>query len=206
MVDFVRLQDIIKGQLEQDRSINAIEASGPTLETAVSEAALLLDIPVRRLEYEIIEKGSAGFLGTGKKDWKIRAYERAYEKKEKIEKDLFEDTLADIAPIIENKDSEVFVQLRAEGAFLKVLPPVGKGKKATVDMAMQALRSRNLKEIDEAMAGVVVREAAGLYVKAGTFERQSSNNSMITVEIAEGEMKAFIQVTPPGEGGCDIAF
>jgi uncharacterized protein (DUF342 family) len=204
MVDFVRLQNIVKEQLEQDRTINAIEASGPTLETAVSEAALLLDIPVRRLEYEIIEKGSAGFLGTGKKDWKIRAYERIYVKKEKLRKDLLEDTLAEIAPVIENKDGDAFVQLRAEGAFLKVVPPLGSGRKATEDMAMQALRSRNLKEIDEAMVGEVVRKAAGIYVKAGTFERQPGNNSMVTVEIAEGEMKAFIQVTPPGEGGCDI--
>jgi uncharacterized protein (DUF342 family) len=204
LVDFVRLQDIVKEHLEQDRAIRAIEASGPTLESAVSEAALLLDIPVRRLEYEITEKGSAGFLGTGKKDWKIRAYERLFIKKEKIQEDFFTDPLAVAAPIIEDKDGDAFVQLRSEGAFLKISAPVGKGKKAQEAHAMQALQSRNVKNIDEALVSRLVKEAAGQYVKAGDFEHKPSNDSMVTVEIAEGDMKALIQVSTPGSGGCDI--
>jgi uncharacterized protein (DUF342 family) len=204
MVDFVRLQDIVKEHLEQDRAIRAIETSGPTLETAVSEAALLLDIPVRRLEYEITEKGSAGFLGTGKKDWKIRAYERLYIKKEKIQEDFFVDPMAIQAPVIEDKDGGAFVQLRSEGAFLKVLAPVGKGKKALEAHAMQALLDRGVKDIDEALVGKLVREAAGQYVRVGDFVHKPTNDSMVTLELAEGDMKALIQVSAPGLGGCDI--
>jgi uncharacterized protein (DUF342 family) len=206
VVDFVGLRDILKEQLEQDRSIRSVDASGPTLEIAVTEAALLLDIPVRRLEYEITEKGSAGFLGTGKKDWKIRAYEQIYVKKEKLQEDMFINPLAERTPIIEDKDGDAFVQLRSEGAFLKVLPPVGKGRKATEAHAMHELLRRSVKNIDEALVGEVLRAAAGLYVKVGDFEEKLVNRSTVSVEITEGEMRAVMQVTAPGPGGCDITL
>ena len=204
MVDFVQLRDIVKEQLEQDRAIRAIEASGASLETAVSEAALLLDIPVRRLEYEIVEKGSTGFLGTGKKDWKIRAYERVFVKKQELREDLFADLTAERAPIIEDKDGDVFVQLRSEGAFLKVIPATGKGKNAAAAAAMQALNIRGVKDIDTALVNRLIKEAAAVYARVGDFDRKATNDSMVMVEIAEGEMKAHIQVLPPGPGGCDI--
>jgi uncharacterized protein (DUF342 family) len=204
VVDFVRLQDILREQLKDDRSIKAVDASGPTLETAVTEAALLLDIPVRRLEYEITEKGSPGFLGTGKKDWKIRAYERMYIEKEKFQEDIFIDPLSAQKPLIEDKDGDSFVQLRPEGAFLKVIAPAGKGRKALEAHAMHELLGRGVKNIDEALVAGLIKEAAGEYVKVGDFDRSPANASTATVEIVENEMKALMQVTPPGPGGCDI--
>jgi uncharacterized protein (DUF342 family) len=204
VVDFVRLQDILREQLKEDRNIKTVDASGPTLETAVTEAALLLDIPVRRLEYEITEKGSAGFLGTGKKDWKIRAYERAFIEKEKFQEDIFIDPLAVQKPVIEDKDGDSFVQLRPDGAFLKVTAPVGKGRKAEEAHAMHELLGRGVKYLDEALVGQLIKEAAGEYVKVGDFDHKPANESMVTVEIVENEMKVLIEVTRPGPGGCDI--
>jgi uncharacterized protein (DUF342 family) len=204
MVDFVRLQNIIKKQLEQDRTIRTIETTGSTLELAVSEAATLLDIPVRRLEYEITEKGTAGFLGSGKKDWKIRAYERTYVKKEKDQDNIFGNGSEINAPIIENKDGESFVQLNYEGAFLKVIPPVGKGRRAVESHAIQSLHTRGVLNFDESLVAKIVKEAAGIYVRVGDFDRHPVNDSTVSVEIIEGEMKAYIQVTPPGMGGCDL--
>jgi uncharacterized protein (DUF342 family) len=206
MIDFVRLQDIVKKQLEQDRAIRSVEVTGATLEAAVTEAATLLDIPVRRLEYEVAEKGSPGIFGTGKKDWKIRAYERIYIKKEKFEEEFLIDDLVTKAPVIEDKDGESFVQLWPEGAFLKVSAPVGKGRKATEAHAMQSLHNRGVANIDAELVSRMVKEAGGVYVKVGDFEHRPVNDSMITVDIAEGEMKAYIQVLPPGTGGCDITI
>jgi uncharacterized protein (DUF342 family) len=205
MVDFVRLRHIVKEQLDQDRTIRSVEASGSTLEIAVSEAATLLDIPVRRLEYEIAEKGFTGFLGSGKKDWKIRAYERVQVKKSK-HKNIFGGADLDMGPlIIEDKDGEAFVHLSADGAFLKVVPPRGKGRRAMEAHAVQALTSRGVLEIDEALVSKTVKEAAGVYVKVGDFEHRPVNDSIVTVDVAEGEMKAYMQVMPPGQGGCDLS-
>jgi uncharacterized protein (DUF342 family) len=205
MVDFVQLQNIVKEQLEQDRTIRTIEVTGATLELAVSEAATLLDIPVRRLEYEIAEKGSAGILGSGKKDWKIRAYERLSAKMVQEQGTWSDGDIADSGPVIIDTDGEAFVQLSPGGAFLKVVPPVGKGRKATESQAMHALNARKVTNIDASAVAKAVKEAAGTYVRVGDFEHRPTNDSVVSIEIAEGEMKAYIKATPPGEGGCDLS-
>jgi uncharacterized protein (DUF342 family) len=205
MVDFVRLQHIVKEQLEQDRAIRSVETAGATLELAVAEAATLLDIPVRRLEYEVAEKGSPGFLGSGKRDWKIRAYERAVTGKKKDRNALFGEGPGADVPVIEDRDGEAYVHLSSDGAFLKVTPPRGRGRKAAEAHAMQALTSRGVRDIDEALVGRLIREAAGTYVKAGDFDHRPVNDSIVSVDIPDGEMKAYIQVTPPGQGGCDLS-
>jgi uncharacterized protein (DUF342 family) len=109
------------------------------------------------------------------------------------------------ALVIEDRDGEAFVHLSAEGAFLKVVPPKGKGRKAVDAHAMQSLVSRGVTDIDEALVSKTVKEAAAVYIKVGDFEHRPVNDSIVTVEIAEGEMKAYIQVMPPGQGGCDLS-
>jgi hypothetical protein len=206
VIDFAQLQSILKDNLEQDRAIRTVEISGPTLEAAVNEAAILLDIPVRRLEYEVAERGFGGFLGTGKKDWKIRAYERAFTKKKKLKEDFFSDSEDFAAPVVENKDGDAFVQFWLDGVYLKVTPPGGKGKNVLDAHALMALNNRNASNIDEELVGKIVREASGMYVKVADFEHRPENDSMVTMEIGEGEMKAYMQVLPPGPGGCDITL
>ncbi|MDR2028307.1 MAG: FapA family protein [Treponema sp.] len=205
MVDFVQLQHMMREQLEQDRTIRTINTEGPTLEFAVSEAATLLNIPVRRIEYEVLEKGSPGVLGSGKKNWKIRAYERIQVMQDKLQAALGggEDELA--AHVIEDKNGDVFVRLSQDGAFLKVVPPVGKGKKANEAQAMQLLNARLVKDIDQAVVAETVKVAAGAYVRVGDFEHNPVNDTTVAVDISGDEMKAYLFVSPPGPGGCDLS-
>ncbi|GHV61436.1 polymerase [Spirochaetia bacterium] len=205
MVDFAQLQRVVKAQLEQDRTIRAVEVSGATLELAVSEAATLLDIPVRRLEYEIAERGFPGIFGTGKKEWKINAYARTLAQKKNSETVSADTEQIAAVPVIENKDGAVFVQLRAEGALLKVIAPLGNGRRAVDEEAMHALAGRGVANVDAAQISKIVREASGAYVKVGAINRQAANDSVVSVVVSADEMKAHITVTPPGPGGCDIS-
>ena len=206
MVDFIRLQEIVKDRLEQDRNINIVTASGATLEEAVSQSAILLDLPLRRLDYEIIERGASGFLGRGKKDWVIKAYERIFIKQEELESGMDNSAAMPAVTINENADGDVFLHLSSDGAFLKVIPPKGKGRRVTDAEALKLLNSRAVLEYDTELVDKIVREAKGEYELVGNFDQRPVNDSMLTVEIAEGELKAFITVTPPGIGGCDISF
>jgi hypothetical protein len=192
--------------LEQDRAIRTITASGATLEEAVAQAAALLDLPVRRLEYEVTEKGSPGFLGSGKKDWTIHAYERIVVKKDFTEEGEEDEESVDSAPVIEDVDGDVFVHLSSDGAFLKVSGPKGRGQRADEQDALKILHSRVVTGIDEAAVAKAIGEASGEYVRVGDFEHRPVNDSMVSVDMSEGEMKAFITVTPPGTGGCDISM
>lgn len=49
-----------------------IEFSAKTIEDALTEASISLGIPSNELEYEVIEKGSTGFLGIGSKNAVIK--------------------------------------------------------------------------------------------------------------------------------------
>jgi uncharacterized protein (DUF342 family) len=204
MVDFIQLQDIIRQQLVIDRSTKTVTAKGPTLEEAVEQAATLLSVPVRRLEYEITERGTPGFLGTGKKDWIINAYERITAKARDDEDDESE-VNAVAAPIIEDINGDAFVNLRYSDVHLKVIPPKGRGRKISEQETFKRIQGRYVTDIDNEIVSRVVQEASGEYVKIGTYQHLSTNDSTVVVDVAEGEMKAFITVTPPGIGGSDIS-
>jgi uncharacterized protein (DUF342 family) len=206
MVDFVQLQQVMKEQLDQDRGITAVEAQGASLEDAVAQAAALLDLSVRRLEYEVTERGSAGFMGAGKKDWKIKAYQRLIVQEEFTEDDVFEDGVDFDIPIVEDRDGYALVQLRPDGAYLRVSLPRGHGKYATNAQIHQALAAREIKDYDQKLAAEALRSPGGDYIRVGDFRRNSQNDAAMTVEIVDQGMKALLHVTPPGPGGCDITL
>jgi uncharacterized protein (DUF342 family) len=204
MVDFVQLQHSMKERLERDRMIHTIETEGATLEEAVAEAATLLNLPVRRLEYEIAIRGFSGFMGSGAKNWKIRAYERVTEQTIEEEQEAAAEEAAAAAKAMLDKDGEAYVHLLNDGAYLKVIPPEGKGRRVVESQVVQLVAARGISDYDENQIAGIVRDAAGIYVRIGDFKRIPTNNSTVTVDITADEMKAYITVTPPGAGGCDM--
>ncbi|MDR1302026.1 MAG: FapA family protein [Treponema sp.] len=207
MVDFVQLQAFMKRRLDQDRAIRTVDTEGSTLEVALTEAATLLNLPIKRIEYEITEKGGSGFLGVGKKDWKIRAYQRSLTEQQVTVTSVLANTDTETAtPVIVDKNGDVFVHLDDDGANLKVVAPVMKGKRVTKGEAMRALTAKGVIEIDENLVGTVVNEAKGVYVRVGSFVRKYTNDSMVSVSVTDQDMKALITLMPPGPGGIDLAF
>jgi uncharacterized protein (DUF342 family) len=207
MIDFVQLRQRVGELLRQDRSVYLVDAEGLTLEAAVTEAATLLDIPVRRVEYEVMERGSPGILGAGRKNWKIHAYERTTGKK-KEESGGAESR--DFDAVIEqkslDKNGEVFIQLTEGGAMLKVTPPVGGGKPVSYAQVMLLMEDRAVKEIDEAAVKAVIQNADGKYTRVGVFDHNQKGDAKACLEIVEGNMKALLSVTAPGLGGYDLSF
>jgi uncharacterized protein (DUF342 family) len=209
MIDFIQLQQRVQERLRQDRSIHLIEAEGSTIEAAVSEAAVLLDVPVKHLEYEVIERGAPGLLGImGKKNWKIRAYERAAGKtqEEDVDEAEFEEFGAALKPVVSDKNGEIFVLFTSDGAMLKVTPPEGKGKRVTDAQAMMRLHTRAAQEVDEDLVKTVVREAGSEYVRVGFFSHNLANDSSARIEIIDNNLKALLTVTAPGPGGFDLDY
>jgi len=206
VIDFAQLQSIFKEHLEQDRAVRLIEASGPTLDAAVNEAAALLDTSVRHLEYEIIERGSSGFMGAGKKDWHIRAYERAHVKKVKTEDELITEEFDTDIPVVVNKDGDAFAQCWPDGVYLKVTSPQGSGRRAHQANAVQVLHSKEAKNIDMDIVDSVLAEAQGIYVRVADYDYKPINDSMASVEVDDNEMHVYVNVTPPGEGGSDLTY
>ena len=78
----------------------SIRVSAKTVDDAITEALIQLGVTSDRLEYEVIEKGSAGFLGIGMKQAVIEA-RRKKEEPEEQEEINFSDFKIELEP--ENK-------------------------------------------------------------------------------------------------------
>ena len=207
MVDFVQLQEIMKERLEQDRAVQIIDVTGPTLDAVINDAATLLNVPVRRLVYEVAERGSSGLLGIGKKEWHIQAYEKLVVSKKVVGEDLLEEEEGENISYIENKDGEVFVHLHTSGeAMLKATQPQGYGQKATESMAYRLLNDKKVLNINKDAIKKIIRDAEGKYVTVGEYEHLSYNDSVVRTEISENEMHAYMMVKDPEEGGADLSY
>ena len=69
----------------------SIRVSAKTVDDAITEALIQLGVTSDRLEYEVIEKGSAGFLGIGMKQAVIEARRKPEPKEEKVEEPVVDE-------------------------------------------------------------------------------------------------------------------
>lgn len=65
--------------------MNEITVSAKNVSDAITEASIQLGVTSSEMEYDVIEKGSAGFLGIGSKQAVIRAWKKAEEEPVKEE-------------------------------------------------------------------------------------------------------------------------
>lgn len=99
------------------------EFTGKTVEDAIMEAAIRLETTSDKMEYDVIEKGSAGFLGFGSKPAKIRA-RKILDKKEKIEEfleDVFEAMQIKVNINIDENSEEKTMNIDLSGEDMGVL-------------------------------------------------------------------------------------
>ena len=58
MPDLKDIREYMRRMAEEDRSRRSVRVFGATLEEALTQATIELGVPVRKIEYEILEKGS----------------------------------------------------------------------------------------------------------------------------------------------------
>jgi len=202
------IAELMKRYLEEDGAKKSLVVEGKSVEEALADAAVQLGVPVKRLEYEIVERGNPGMLGAGKTPWRLRAYAAA--EKRSVEMSAASPQAADFGdavPVIETKDSdgECFVRLSPDGALIKITSPLGKGKRVSEKQAYDKLLSRAVRAYDDNLVKEVVKQASGDYVRVGEFISNPANDALITVDITDQEMKAHVILSPPGPGGSDLS-
>ncbi|MBS6396476.1 MAG: protein jag [Clostridiales bacterium] len=99
------------------------EFTGKTVEDAKMEAAIQLETTSDKMEYEVIEKGSSGFLGIGSKPAKIRARKilDTREKTEEFLKDVFAAMQIQVNVNIEENPEERTMNIDLSGEDMGVL-------------------------------------------------------------------------------------
>ena len=207
MVSLDQIQNYMRDQMEGDKE-KGVNISGDSLEDALQQAGLELGLPIKRIEYEILERGSRGMMGVGKKPFLILAYparEKAREASASADVAIDLSLLAE-EEVISDRDGEVFVRLTADGIMLKVTKPIGSGKRAGERAAMEKLLQRVDDGIDKGTVAKVVKLADGDFIKVGDYQYNPTADASLSVELADSEMKAYLMAYPPGDGGADPSF
>jgi uncharacterized protein (DUF342 family) len=207
MITLESIREYMRDQLEAERRKQAVKVSGASVEEALENAAIELDIPVKHLEYEIVEPGSKGVLGVGRKDWTILAYPAASRDEAGPaaagQREAAEGKEEKAVP---DKDGEVFVRLTSQGVFLKVTKPTGRGARVAERRALEKLSLRGVTNYEGSLVSKVVRHADGEYIKVGDYQFNPVSQSTLSVDVTEMDMRAYMTVTPPGPGGADLSF
>ncbi|GAB4370436.1 MAG: FapA family protein [Spirochaetales bacterium] len=207
MVTLEQVREYLKELADQDKLRRRVQASGETLEDALNQASIELGVRIRDLEYEVLEKGSKGALGWGKKPWVIIAYEALKaQEKEQAEESLEMDFGFGEEHRSENQDGKVCVRLTPEGVSLKVSPPTGNGKRVTEREAIDKVNRRYGGRFDTGMVAKVVKYADDEWVKIADYMYNPANDPMMSVDIIDAEMRALLTLHPPGAGGADPTF
>ncbi|MBN1687239.1 MAG: DUF342 domain-containing protein, partial [Spirochaetales bacterium] len=206
MVILQDLREYMRDRAVDDRARRSIQVTAASIEEALAEASVELNLPVKKLEYEVLEKGSRGILGMNKKDYILAVYEADEEEEASEQSDdlgINFDLLGATDQEDQDTDGAVVVRLTSDGALLRVTPPTGKGKKAQQRMAVEMLDRRGVEHYDDDLVARVVKQADGQFVRVGDFSYNPANDSFLSVEITDHEMRAALTIHRPGPGGVD---
>ena len=126
-----------------------ITVSAKTVDDAITEALIQLGVTSDKLDYEVIEKGSAGFLGIGMKQAVIKARKKEEPKEEPVAEEVEEEPKKEI--VKEHKESKK----EHKKEFKKEKAEEIKEEKAEVKEPEQKKESELAKVNDETVAACV---------------------------------------------------
>lgn len=126
-----------------------ITVSAKTVDDAITEALIQLGVTSDKLDYEVIEKGSAGFLGIGMKQAVIKARKKEEPKEEPVAEEVKEEPKKEI--VKEHKESKK----EHKKEFKKEKAEETKEEKAEVKEPEQKKESELAKVNDETVAACV---------------------------------------------------
>jgi len=210
MIGLDDFREKMKAEIEKTKQMKSVQVSGKNLDDALDQASLELGLPLRVLEYEILDKGKPGLLGIKGVPCRIIAYESVKNKMEREEKSLEEELdlksyEQDDVPMATDTNGRLSVRLASDGAWAKVFPAVGEGIPIVVEDVVGKLHDRSVLDLDMEIISAVVEQADEMWVKVGEFSYNPANDALCSLDVTEEGMKASITVTEPGPGGADMS-
>ena len=100
-----------------------IEVSAKTVDEALTEASITLGIPSSEIEYEVVEKGSTGFLGLGSKNAVIKARKKfsVEESVKEFLKSVFHAMDMAVEIIVKVNEEEKLIEVDLKGDDMGIL-------------------------------------------------------------------------------------
>ena len=123
----------------EGRRAEEITVSAKTLDDAITEALVQLGVTSDRLEYDVIEKGSPGFLGIGMKQAVIRAWRKEEPKEESVD-EIAEELIKEAVP------TDITLDAKEEKEPKKPKKENKEPKKATQKSGKKEIKKEQKKE------------------------------------------------------------
>ena len=122
----------------------SIRVSAKTVDDAITEAMIQLGVTSDRLEYEVIEKGSSGFLGIGMKQAVIEARRKPESEPEVVEKEPFAPVeeireVKEEAPVVEKQEERPAEEPKKARELAEVQPQTVEAVKTFLADTMKAM-------------------------------------------------------------------
>ena len=210
MVTLDKLRTDMQTLLQVDRNLHFVEVNADTIDEALADAVVQLDTKLSNLHYEVVEKGSDGILGLGKKPWKIMVYQdpKTVKKATHLASDgLFEIDEDDESAQITNRDGLYYVRHFKSDIMLKVLLPLGDGLPIDLKEVLEEVkRPDTISYVEELVKKCVKTGTDNDYVVIGQFKHVPAGDVVIGVEVTKDEMKGNIVVSPPSMSGSEASF
>ena len=210
MVTLDRIRTDMSTLLQVDRNLHFVEVNADTIDEALADAVVQLDTKLSNLHYEVVEKGSDGILGLGKKPWKIMVYQdpKTVKKTQHLASDgLFEIGDEEEGVQITNRDGLYYIRHFKSDIVLKVLLPVGEGMPVELKEVLDEIKRPDTISFDEELVKKCVKTGTDNdYVVIGQYKHVPAGDVVIGVEVSKDEMKGTIVVSPPAMSGSEASF
>jgi uncharacterized protein (DUF342 family) len=210
MVTLEKLREDMQTLLQVDKNLHFVEVNADTIDEALADAVVQLDTKLANLHYEVVEKGSDGILGLGKKPWKIMVYQdpSTVKKTQRLASEgLFDlDEEGETAQVI-NRDGLYYIRHFKSDIMLKVVLPVGEGLPIELKDVLDEIKRPDTISYDEALIKKFIKSGTDNdYCIVGAFKHVPAGDVVIGVEVSKDEMKGSIVVSPPSMSGSEASF
>lgn len=210
MVTIDKIREDMKIRLDQDKELHFVDVRADTIEEALADAAVQLDTKVQNLQYEIIERGSDGFLGLGKKPWNIKIYQdpSTIKKVTKLASDgLFIDEEEGEVAKITNRDGMFYVRHFKNDIVLKIILPLGEGTPIELKDVLDEVKRQDTLEFDEELIKKYIKQGTeNDYYVVGQYKHVAAGDVVIGVDVTKDELKGSIVVSAPSMSGSEASY
>lgn len=146
-----------------------IEVSAKTVEEAITEACVKLGLTSDRIEYEVLEKGSSGFLGIGNKPALIKAREKGTD-------------------VVEQREDET--ALDKENSFVETKPETEPEKKPEKKSAK--LDDEKVSKFDQDAKEFIKKVCNAMGIEVTIDSKYDAENNCLDIELSGKEMGVII--------------
>lgn len=209
MVTLDKIRSDMKERFLIDKDLHMVDVRADTIDEALSDASVQLNTKISNLQYEVVERGSDGFLGIGKKPWFLKIYQdpnTITKATVKASDGLIIDDDGEEANLVKNQDGMYYVRHFGSDIVLKVLLPIGEGTPVELRDVLEDIKRQDTVDYDESLVKKLVKNGTdGQYTTVGQYKHIQGADALISVDVTKDHMKCYLVASGPGMSGADIS-